>query len=731
MSNIIEVGENCVKRIIKSTTIFTDASTPSNNYNYIPRDRNQYSDDDNEYYEDEDEDEYSEDNYDYNSHGVTTTFAQYYNTCNNNNEEEEEISLQHEIVKNKEEIDEKTMTMKPNVKPLPDLYNSERADIFEYYDSLVMFQNDGLMDLTTQVYSASSNNVTQTKNIITSLISGNTGCGKTDAAVITRSLFQMNPGQVNENHYIEFKFGNFKDKSNHNQIAGASSGYVGFGTTCLSDKLIDAKNFNRIQKEKLTGHEIKDQKEIESLYPKIIYIFIDELDKAEYSIMDTLNSLLDQGYLKGGNGKEFHLPTQTTLFICCTANFGSETLIQNPHLNYSEAKELIELDMISKGYKDWDIARLGTIIPFFPINETNAKLILKEKLKVFLTENIIKYQPFTNECFIMNDEDQDALVNHCMEKEYTFRAGLRKVVRLLKNELNSSGKLQRFHLEKYVDKKRSLPLMPPPQLKFKSIKFSDTLNTESLRNENPEIKAALDDRFNELTIERCLKSRSSIEYLSLSHDAMLKSCINVLGPIITINFNTHIHTSTDPLLLNKFEKVIKENSTLKRKIDDIHEIILSNPKERTRKKLKKISDCIKKDTSSDDSEHEYSQQQQQQQRKSICHSKNNTNSVNKSKMVIMPLLKEIQKENDNDNYDDDDNEEEEEEEEEDEVKMIDDDDEERIIYCQSCLCHKPKKMFVERWTKMVKGIPKTYHCFHEDKCNSCRKNSCRNKVIML
>jgi hypothetical protein len=643
---------------------------------------------------------------------------------------DDNIGGKEEIVVKKEEEQGRLFDEDETV----DFNKMDRAMILEYLSKHIMFQIKGVMNLTTRLFLAKSTPIPGLKQILITTIAGATGCGKSDAARKIATLLKMDKGQENEKHFIYYTFGNLSQKSSHNIIAGVSQGYVGFNhSRTLVDKLVAAKDYQRIQKEKQTKNKITDDDEIASLYPKIIYVFIDEFDKAGPSIMDSLNSLFAEGYLKSLTDDRivFELPQQTTLFICLTTNFASEDFIKNPNMGYSVAIECINNDMRAKGYTDWDRSRLGLIIPFFAIDEKNAHTILKAKLKLLMKQNIARHSQYTKECFIMSDEDQNALVSYCVQKGYSQRSGLRQSVLLLTEELTSNSELQQSHLEQYVDK-QYIPLMPPPQLKFNSIKYKESLNTETLRKENPDIGDALEDKYNQITIEQCLESGSSIDYLSLTHNAMTKKFVGILTPIIaTINFNTHIynhHTTTDPNILNNLNKTNHENESLKRKLEDINYIIVNDAIDEPQCKVRKISECLNSDDNSRVKDHFASSKALTLQKKQRLSPSTRytlpppTDSDYENDYAEINRLMDARSDplinfhdnnnnNNNNNYHYDDNYEDD---------YYDDDKtdyDNTVRICAVCNIQKSLRMFLNVSSSMGKNFS-----FPKTDCNSCRKN---------
>jgi hypothetical protein len=312
--------------------------------------------------------------------------------------------------------------------------------------------------------------------VIPVVVSGPSGCGKTEAANQIRKLLML---ENDEKHYIYFNFSDFKsDNEVNSRIVGVYQGFRGYGDPCLVDKLKDALDYNRIQYEKKKKIKLVNQKDIDELYPKVIYIHIENLDMAHRDIMDSFKSLLDKGYMKSARGVEFILPSQTALFILFTANFGEKLMIQHPDLTYFECVAVVENSMkLEYNYKNCDMSQLDCIIPFKPLSRENAKAILKNKLSSF-------FQKYSTQIH-MSEHDRNAFVEQCLNKGYSLELGIRKAEYLMIQGLKVKKAFQLDHMKQNIDtKKVSLPLYPPPEWKFNSKEFSDSFSSTQTLSEN-------------------------------------------------------------------------------------------------------------------------------------------------------------------------------------------------------------------------------------------------------
>jgi hypothetical protein len=600
-----------------------------------------------------------------------------------------------------------TTTTTPMPKPPPPkvlgpvTYLSPLKDITDYLEQTVMYQ-EGTSHLVDALVTA--RNVGADKDDITVVpvvLSGPSGCGKTEAAKQVRKLLML---ENDENHCVYYNFGDFKGNNEiNNRIVGVSQGWIGYGDTCLVDKLKAALDYNRVQYEKKKKVKLVNQKDIDEHYPKVIYIHIDELDKAHRDIMDSFNSLLDKGYMKSARGVEFVLPSQTTLFILFTANFGEKLMIQHPDLTYFECAEVVAKSMkLEYNYKNCDMSRLTYIIPFKPLSRDNAKAILKNKLPGFIQKYSQKCKKYSTQIH-MSEHDQNAFVERCLNKGYSLELGIRKAEEMMRQDLRAKQDFQLDHMVQNIDtKKVSLPLYPPPELKFNSIEFSDSFSsTQTLSEKNQDMCLALQDSNSALGIKRCLDQKTSIDYLSLTHESMKTPFYGILAPhaSVTININNY---ASDPRMLDKFEKHVEEiailkkeneelKNSLKRKRDDLFTIAKDPSYHKLSRKVKqKVTASIKTDMTVPPKNLPVDVVPDSV--KSLAH-------CNRYKLTVQ------------------------EEEEEDEFDSIRSDQ----IECPVCLEWKPKSLFENK----VRAKGKAYSYFNLQNCNTCRRKKPKRMIINL
>jgi hypothetical protein len=196
----------------------------------------------------------------------------------------------------------------------------------------------------------------------------------------------------------------------------------------------------------------------------------------------------------------------------------------------------------------------------------------------------------------MSEHDQNAFVERCLNKGYSLELGIRKAEEMMKQDLRAKQNFQLDHMKQNIDtKKVSLPLYPPPELKFNSIEFSDSFSsTQTLSDNNPDMCLALQDSNSAVGIKRCLDQKTSIDYLSLTHESMKTPYYGILAPhasVIIINNNNYASNPGRPdantltlqeKCMSLQEEVKHLKASLKRKQDELDKRIQTKS---SRKKL--------------------------------------------------------------------------------------------------------------------------------------------------
>lgn len=359
-------------------------------------------------------------------------------------------------------------------------------------------------------------------SIASILASGTSGTGKSELIRLIRPLFHMEPGGVNASCFVELRFGNITNVSHCSAITGPGPGYADADKPCLVDHLCAAADF--IQR-RITEVIDGDEEAIEPGYrpPQVIVLFIDELckAKADVGILNTFNSLLSVGVMQRASGNiTFHLPSGVTLLFYATANFGAESMMcamsrgASAGHNHNAAKTRIMMDMRRRKMQECDIARLGEIVPFFPLDMDEARGILR-----FNVDNF-----FESHAFRMAEADRDRLVEFYLVANYVYAHGMHQVCRKINKEL-------RFHVQSLFVKSRraatgTLQFIVLPYTIYGSA-------TDTLMSDYPDITRALSDETNSENLSDALQACADLGYFKLITNGGTAEHINIVLSQIT------------------------------------------------------------------------------------------------------------------------------------------------------------------------------------------------------
>lgn len=426
----------------------------------------------------------------------------------------------------------------------------EEKELIEYFSYHIKFQDRAIRviahDIFVMKYSAvKSTSLSRKNNInISSIIAcGTSGIGKTELMKLIRPLFHMEEGGTNEICFIQYCFGNITNPSHLNVIHGPGSGYKDSEKPCLVDKLDSAKDFiyktNNIVIDNRNNDESIDQEEEEEeesnssikdnsiIKPNVIIVFIDELckPKEDINVLNPFNSILSSGILqRSSDDLTFKLPTDITLLFYFTANYGADAIIHMPIKNYNTAKQYIEKDMRRRSVQECDIARLGKIVPFFPLSEEEARIIIRFNIDSYFDDDD-EYP------FIMDSEDRDRFICYYFQGNYTKQHGIRNLSRWIEKELQSNLITQNHNIFEYTKKNTPKPLInPKPKLHFHVIDYNSYISSIDTMKDYPVITNSLAYGMNSDNLNDILEEKSNIGYFMLCHDSLHFPCINIAQP---------------------------------------------------------------------------------------------------------------------------------------------------------------------------------------------------------
>jgi hypothetical protein len=466
------------------------------------------------------------------------------------------------------------------------IYDMTKEDITLYIHHRVLYQIDAAEDVAKTLRMAMRSVPTSPEDNkpFKFFLNGTIGVGKTEMVKVVKTLLRMN--DVHKDAFIEYRFGGINQNNQATVLTGASPGYIGFtDKTSLYHLLTKASAYYRNVPE-------------EGLFkPHLILLFIDELDKANKDIMNNLNSLLSDGVVSGDGNRIYRVPVNTRLIIAMTANFGSNAIIRcnaNADEHYDIAKCWVTREMEMRDYKDCDIDRVGVIIPLFPATKENLVIILIKRMYNKLA-NVDAFSTKYGHPKISNK----ALIQfvESLIKDYTVSKGIRHICDTLDREVNSFLDKNLEHFDNSIAKNMKIPLVIPPTIGFDVIPY-DEETKETFIQSSPILSMFAKDRSTLRSIKKSLVSGQDIQYLSMNHPAIATPGINVLSPHLTIIINNHNHYGegnhhTDPLFLEKFEKVVQDNTQMVQKMKMIKGLIdTEDIDDKTKKKICNVMDNI-------------------------------------------------------------------------------------------------------------------------------------------
>ena len=229
--------------------------------------------------------------------------------------------------------------------------------------------------------------------IMSMILCGPSGCGKTEMAKY--AVIDELGGEALPFVYIDAS--TYKDPTSVTRATGASAGFEGCSDgnslpELLADLLVDPEE-KRLSKLNKSTKAFKDgadayrkRQKQDGAYagPPLIYVMIDEIDKAENDFVLALNGLLDQGQMTSARGRSFKPSRDTTLLFIFTANYADDSICRMPYPHTETARALVKESMRAHGLQPCTIERFGDIVPFYPLRDEQLRDVLHMKLDNYL-----------------------------------------------------------------------------------------------------------------------------------------------------------------------------------------------------------------------------------------------------------------------------------------------------------------------------------------------------------
>ena len=221
------------------------------------------------------------------------------------------------------------------------------------------------------------------------LFCGPTGVGKTELA----KLFASN--LVGKENVIKLDMSEYSESHSVSKIVGAPPGYVGYA---------DSKNLLE---------EIRNK--------PFSVLILDEIEKANQSIINLLFQILDDGKIKDSKGVEVRFDNVT---IIMTSNIG----FNDNSIGFNNDKEKVVETKLKEHFSVPFINRIDNIIIFDRLSEDNIKEIINNRIKK------LKQQYKKRNINVKIDKQViDKIVSKCNYKEF----GARKIDKIIKNKLEN------------------------------------------------------------------------------------------------------------------------------------------------------------------------------------------------------------------------------------------------------------------------------------------------------
>jgi ATP-dependent Clp protease ATP-binding subunit ClpA len=247
--------------------------------------------------------------------------------------------------------------------------------------------------------------------IVTALLSGVSGTGKTLICEQTQPLMLTGPGQQYHKQYISWHLGAM-DEVNLSMFSGCSAGWDGYGAVSLAQKLKEAYA--------PVGGEP----------PPYVVLHLEELNAATPKVMDALNSLLDRGVIDLTATMEQVRPDpRTTLVILFTGNYAADAIDPLDTLASVAAIKRAMRATLS----DWHIGRISWVVPFRAFTREEMRDIFQAAYRRILTEHPISSVDVVVE-FCLSALGQ--LITHVLG-HYDKRLGVRGAMHLFRGELET------------------------------------------------------------------------------------------------------------------------------------------------------------------------------------------------------------------------------------------------------------------------------------------------------
>jgi hypothetical protein len=321
-----------------------------------------------------------------------------------------------------EETKSKKRTRASELLEPPPVLSMSAQQIYTELACDLLFQEAALQRVSTEVWRAlqprrpSEGDAVRVRSMV---LCGASGVGKTLLCERLRALMLCAPGQRYASQSLVCHLGGLTEVGT-TKFSGCSAGWDGFG----------ARSFAQLFKQACAP--------VEGRAPPYVVVQLDELDKADRSVMDAVNSLLDRGFLELTAKMEQVRPApETAVLLFFTANYAADAMRRDDTLR---SVELVREAMRAHGLQDCDLGRLGTIVPFPALSADEMREVFVANRARLLAEHPCGPRA------ALDDEGHDALMAAVLE-HYDARLGVREAMRQYARELEDMLDMLQLRLD--------------------------------------------------------------------------------------------------------------------------------------------------------------------------------------------------------------------------------------------------------------------------------------------
>lgn len=273
------------------------------------------------------------------------------------------------------------------------------------------------------------------------LLSGVSGCGKTETVLAVKHLLGMDPGYENEEMFVSYDGSTLTNESQVTSLTGASAGHLGYKDgTSLADRLnktlgIQPKIIYEDRFEKKCPTKSKAISETPTSTrppPRFILLFIDELDKVSEEFLLAINGLICTGDYETPSGTVFKKPPQTSMILMFTANYGEKEINAMRERDDEAAEAYILADMRRCDVPACTIGRLGNVFPYYALEKEALHALLGLRLEQHIEGTPLVRRYGKDKKILVAQEVKDVLVNYVLRKvssDLGVRGALRQLLR--------------------------------------------------------------------------------------------------------------------------------------------------------------------------------------------------------------------------------------------------------------------------------------------------------------